>query len=79
MESLYQDTALRYKLRCATFRGVQLIVTLWTIAHQTTGMGCHFLLQGIFPTQASNQHLLHLLHWQEDYLPLCHLGSPSEF
>ena len=26
-------------------------------------MGCHFLLQGIFPTQGSN---LHLLHWQVD-------------
>ena len=27
-----------------------------------TGVGCHFLLQGIFPTQNSNPHLLHLLH-----------------
>ena len=27
-------------------------------------------------TQRSNQHLLHLLHWQEDSLPLRHLGSP---
>ena len=36
----------------------------------------HFLLQGIFPTQGSNPHLLHLLHWQVDFLPLCHLGSP---
>ena len=39
-------------------------------------MGCHFLLQEIFPTQGSNQHLLHLLHWQADSLPLSHLGSP---
>ena len=31
--------------------------------------GCHFLLQGIFPTQGSNPCLLHLLHWQEDSLP----------
>ena len=36
-----------------------------------------FLLQGIFPTQGSNPHLLHLLHWQADSLPLHHLGSPS--
>ena len=36
-------------------------------------MGCHFTLQGIFPTQGSN---LHLLHWQADSLPLSHLGSP---
>ena len=33
-------------------------------------MGCHFLLQGIFPTQGSNLHLLHLLHWQVDSLSL---------
>ena len=39
-------------------------------------MGCHFLLQGIFLTQGSNPHLLLLVHWQVDYLPLCHLGSP---
>ena len=32
-----------------------------------TGMGCHFLSQGIFPTQELNPHLLHcrwiLYHW----------------
>ena len=37
--------------------------------------GCHFLLQGVFPTQGSNLSLLCFLHWQEDSLPLCHLGS----
>ena len=36
--------------------------------------GCHFLLQGIFSTQGSNLHLLCLLHWQANSLPLCHLG-----
>ena len=30
-------------------------------------------LQGIFPTQGLN---LHLLHWQADCLPPSHLGSP---
>ena len=29
------------------------------------------------PDQTPNPHLLHLLHWQEDSLPLCHLGSPN--
>ena len=29
---------------------------------KNTGVGCHFLLQGIFPTQGSNPHLLCLLH-----------------
>ena len=42
-------------------------------------VGCHFLLQGIFLTQVSNQHLLHLLHWQVDCLSLCHLGSPNAY
>ena len=40
-------------------------------------LGCHFLLQGIFPTQGSNPPLLQLLHWQVDSLPLGHLGSVS--
>ena len=26
---------------------------------KNTGVGCHFFLQGIFPTQESNQSLLH--------------------
>ena len=40
---------------------------------KNTEVGCHFLLQGIFPTQGLN---LHLLQWQADSLPLSHLGSP---
>ena len=40
-----------------------------------TGGGCHFLLQGIFPTQGAN---LCLLHWQADSLPLNHLESPYQ-
>ena len=40
-----------------------------------TGVGCHFLLQGIFPTQWSN---LHLLHWQWILYHLSHQeNSPS--
>ena len=41
---------------------------------KNTGAGCHFLFQGIFPTQGSNLCLLCLLHWQENSLPLHHLG-----
>ena len=62
---------------------VQLFVTLWTAARQAlfipgknTGVGWHFLHQGIFPTQGSNPCFLHLLHWQADSLPMCHLGTP---
>ena len=43
-----------------------------------TGVGCYFLLQGIFPTQGSNLGLLCLLHWQEGSLSLCHLGTPAQ-
>ena len=49
------------------FSRIQLFATLWTVAHQPplsmgfsrqeTGVHCHFLLQGIFPTQGSNPHL----------------------
>ena len=39
---------------------------------KNTGVGCYFLLQGIFLTQGSN---LHLLYWQADTLSLCHLES----
>ena len=38
--------------------------------------GLHFLLQGIFPTQGSNQHLSCLLHWQAGSLPLAPSGKP---
>ena len=48
----------------------------WDFSGKNTGMGSHFLLQGIFPTQGSNPYLLHLLHWQADPLPLSHLGPP---
>ena len=36
---------------------------------KNTGVGCNFLLQGIFQTQRSN---LHLLYWQAGSLPLNH-------
>ena len=42
----------------------------WDSPGKNTGVGCHFLLQGIFLTQGSN---LHLLHWQTDSLPLAKL------
>ena len=42
---------------------------------KSTGVGCHFLIQGIFSIQGLN---LGLLHWQVDSLPLSHLGSPTK-
>ena len=40
-------------------------------------VGCHALLQEIFPTQGSNLNLLHLMHWQADPLPLEPPGKPT--
>ena len=46
----------------------------WDFPSKHTGVGCCCLLQGIFPTQGLNQHLLHL---QADSLPLIHQGSST--
>ena len=61
---------------------VWLFATLWTVVQQpfcpwgfpgkNTGVGCHFLLQGIFPTQGSNPGLL---HWRQMLYPLSHQRS----
>ena len=40
-----------------------------------SGVGCHFLLHGIFLTQGSNPCLLCLLHWQMGSLPLVPPGK----
>ena len=63
-------------MSCLTF------VTPRTVARQAppsmdfpgkdTGVGCHFLLQGIFPTQGWHSRLL---HWQVDSLPLAPPGK----
>jgi len=42
----------------------------WNFPGKNSGVGCHFLVMGIFPTQGSNPSVLHLLHWQADSLPL---------
>ena len=46
----------------------------WDFPGKNAGVGTHFPLQGIFPTQGSNPHLL---HWQAGSLPLSHLGCPN--
>ena len=71
----------RYLHQCFTHRKwkslslAQLLATPWTAACQAslwdfpgknTGVGCHFLLQGSFPTQGLNLGLLHhrqILYW----------------
>ena len=46
---------------------------LWDFPGKYTGVGCHFLLQGIFLAQGSNPHLLHLHDKHVDIL------SPMDF
>ena len=61
-------------------RGVQptRLLSSWDSPGKNSGVGCHFLLQGIFPTQELNLRLLHLQYWQADSLLLCPLGSPKD-
>ena len=64
---------------------VRLFVTPWTVAHQaspsmnfldkSTGVGCHFLLQGIFPSQRAN---LDLPHCGQMLYCLSHQGIPCD-
>ena len=58
------------------------LATPWTVARQAlsrdspgknTGVGCHFLLQGIFLTQGSN---LGLLHCRQIVYQLRYKGRP---
>ena len=63
-----------------------LFATLWTVATRlryplespckNTGVGGYALLQGTFPTQGLNPHLLCLLHWQVGSLALAPRGKP---
>ena len=47
----------------------------WASPGKNTGVSCHDLLQGVFPTQGSNLYLLCLLHWA-DSLPTEPPGRP---
>ena len=42
----------------------------WDSPGRNAGVGRHALLQGIFPTQQSNPHLLCLVHWWAGSLPV---------
>ena len=47
----------------------------WNFPGKNSGIGCHFLLQGIFLTQRSNLHLSCLLHWQAGSSPVVAPGK----
>ena len=77
-----------FRSQCTSCMHAQLCLTLcgpmdcslsgssypWDSPGKNTGVGCHFLLQGIFPTQGWNPSLLHL---QVDTLPLALSGQPG--
>ena len=54
---------------CPTLRPLGLYSTRLPVhgifPGKNTGVGCHFLLQGIFPTQASDWRLLSLPHGRQ--------------
>ena len=65
---------------------VRLSATPWTVVLQdplsrdlpgkNTGVDCHFLPQGIFPTQGLNPGLFCLLHWQAGFFTTEPRGKP---
>ena len=66
----YVNYSLHKKCCCLITQSCLTLGDQWTVTRQTplsmgfqsknTGVGCYFLLQGIFWTQAMNLHLLHL-------------------
>ena len=51
----------------------------WDFPGKNIGVGCHFFLQGICPTQGLISCLLCLLHWQVGSLPLAWPKSKFSF
>ena len=80
-------THMKVKVSCTVvsnslqFHGLQPIRLLcpWNYPGKRTGVGCHFLLQGIFLTWGSNPGLLHcrqiLTNWATRKAPT-HMASP---
>ena len=46
------------------------LFSLWDSPGMNTGVSCHALVQGIFPTRGWSLHLFSLLHWQGVLAPL---------
>ena len=69
-------SSLNWKWQRKWFSRVWLFVTAyspWNSLGQNTGVGSHFLLEGIFPTQGSNSGLLHC---KQILYHLSYQGSP---
>ena len=70
--------AQSYWLSAAPWTAALQAPLFMEFSRQEYWSGLPFPTPGIFLTQGLNPHLLHLLHWQADSLPLCHLGSPHQ-
>ena len=55
------------------------LLSPWDFPGNNAGVGCHFLIPGIFLTWGSNLCLLHLLHCRQILYPLSQLGSLITF
>ena len=55
-------SVLSDSLRPHGLLGLLGLLCPWDSPGKNTGVSCHFLLQGIFPTQGSNPYRLCLLH-----------------
>ena len=70
VDSVLKSRDIEHNMNTKLLSRVRLFATPWAVActrllhpweflDKSTGVGCHFLLQGIFPTQGSNPGLLH--------------------
>ena len=83
---LFSKIVRKYVVVVGSLSRVWLFASPWTLVGQAplsmgfpsknTGMGCHFLLQGIFPPQGSN---LDLLHCRQTLYHLSYQGSPRKY
>ena len=79
MTTIWHAEAVLSHSVCPTLCNLEDCSPLGSSVHRDSpgkksGVGCHGLLQGIFPTQGLNPHLL---HWQADSLPMSHQQSPN--
>ena len=80
VQSVTREETLRAQLHLALCDPMDCstpVRCLWNFPGKNAGMGFHFLLQLIFPTQGLKLKFLNLLHWQADSLALSHQGSPT--
>ena len=77
---------IQVRVKVKSLSRVRLFATQWTVTctrllrpwdflGKSTGVGCHFLLQGVFPTQGSNPGLPHC---RQTLYHLSHQESPKD-